>query len=176
MPDKRNRQRNAGACDSSREGLTGSKFGMEIRTCIARSCLGFLHTKTMSAICRPNTMSDKHVYQTYCVVTSLWWGGQSSPSVTQLGFQLPEWMYVMMSMIGCNKYLFVPALAPCLGWLFGRASPEAALVSCTPKQCKTLTKTNNFCQISIKKNKTNCVVIRGTSSGRLLAVRRSIKW
>jgi hypothetical protein len=71
MPDKRNRQRNAGACDSSREGLTGSKFGMEIRTCIARSCLGFLHTKTMSAICRPNTMSDKHVYQTYCVVTSL---------------------------------------------------------------------------------------------------------
>ena len=40
-------QRNAGACDSWRQELTGVKFGMMIWTRIGGSCLGLLQTKTM---------------------------------------------------------------------------------------------------------------------------------
>jgi hypothetical protein len=43
-------QRNAGACDSSRQELTGAKFEMMIWTRISRSCLGLLQSKTMSNI------------------------------------------------------------------------------------------------------------------------------
>jgi hypothetical protein len=34
--------------DFSREGLTGAKFGVKIRTVIGGSCLGLLQTETMS--------------------------------------------------------------------------------------------------------------------------------
>jgi hypothetical protein len=50
MPDTRNHHQNAGACDSSREGWTGAKFGMKIWICIGGSCLGHLQTKTMSTM------------------------------------------------------------------------------------------------------------------------------
>jgi hypothetical protein len=36
--------------DFSREGLTGAKFGVKIRTRIGGGCLGLLQTKTMSNI------------------------------------------------------------------------------------------------------------------------------
>jgi hypothetical protein len=57
MPDMRNHQRNSGACDSSREGLTGAKFGMKIWTRISslRSCLGPLQTKTISTLTKKIT-------------------------------------------------------------------------------------------------------------------------
>ncbi len=52
-------QRNAGACDSWRQELTGAKFGMIIWTRIGGSCLGLLQTKTMSKFSRTSTKKEK---------------------------------------------------------------------------------------------------------------------
>jgi hypothetical protein len=56
MPDMRNHRRNAGACDSSKEGLTGAKFGMKIWTRMGGRCLRYLQTKPM-----PNSNEEKYV-------------------------------------------------------------------------------------------------------------------
>jgi hypothetical protein len=50
MPNTRNHQRNAGACDYSREGWTGSKFEMKIWTRFGRSRLDHLQTKETKTI------------------------------------------------------------------------------------------------------------------------------
>jgi hypothetical protein len=55
MPDTRSKQQSVGACDSSREGWTGAKFGMKISERIGRSCLGHLQTKAISTLTKEIT-------------------------------------------------------------------------------------------------------------------------
>ncbi len=54
IPDTRKHQRNAGACDSSREGLAGAKFGMKIWTRIGGSCLGHYRPKQCQLLTKEN--------------------------------------------------------------------------------------------------------------------------
>jgi hypothetical protein len=125
MPDTRNQQRNAWACYSSTEGLTGAKFGMKIWTRIGGSCLCRLQTKTILTLTKENKFCQISMKKNKTSFVMIWltfaWRLLSV-------LRSIEWLYVTspvtIGMIGFNKYLLVifrqkDWLAPSLEWRFG---------------------------------------------------------